>query len=260
MRSSIHNIDEMEGSAKIQENVHPASPAISSRRTNRRSNRQQAVAGHNEPPRRSNSVGRTSTEIPTSSSASTNVSRQRGSSLTSRFPGDQSHRPLERIRQETKAANRAPHLRKKHIPGPDTIDRLDCTGGRYHHDGPYDATLLARNVSLLHSPVQAVSRSNMEALKATPREKVMDSLHKHYPLDGVAFTPPGVADRDGQVYHYEEGSNMMIEDGGDYKRWPGVVSVHDKVLYASLYSPIPRNTLMATSKAKASHRIRLRRP
>ena len=97
-------------------------------------------------------------------------------------------------------------------------------GGAYHHDGPYDATLLARNMSFTSSPVEAVAASNEEALKATPREKIVDSVQKHRPLDGVAIVPPGVTDREGRVYHYEEGTDMMIEDGGNYKRWPGVVS------------------------------------
>lgn len=70
------------------------------------------------------------------------------------------------------------------------------------------------------SPVAAVRESNIEALKATPREMIYDSLRAHRPLDGVALVPPGVPDRNGQVYDYEE-KNLIIE--GDYKRWPGVV-------------------------------------
>ena len=165
------------------------------------------------------SIDHASTEVPTSTSG-----RARTGSLSSRFPGDQSHRPLDVLKRESKLADRAPHLRKKHLVGPDTIDRLDLVGGAYHHDGPYDATLLARNMSFTSSPVEAVATSNEEALKATPREKIMDSVQKHHPLDGVAVVPSGVTDREGRVYHYEEGTNMMIEGGGNYKRWPGVVS------------------------------------
>ena len=150
------------------------------------------------------------------------MGRQRTSSLISRFPGDNTCRPLDTIKRETKIANRAPHLRKKHIVGPDSIDSLDTSGRTYHHDGPYDATLLARNMSLVYSPVEAVRRSNEEALKATPREKINDSVEKHRPLDGVAMVAPGRKDRDGRTYHYEEGSDLMIEEG-NYKRWPGVV-------------------------------------
>lgn len=93
-------------------------------------------------------------------------------------------------------------------------------GGAYHHEGPYDATLLARNTAVGSSPVAAVRESNIEALRATPREMIHDSLRAHRPLDGVALVPPGVADRNGQVYDYEE-KNLIIE--GDYKRWPGIV-------------------------------------
>lgn len=70
------------------------------------------------------------------------------------------------------------------------------------------------------SPVAAVRESNIAALKATPREMIHDSLRAHRPLDGVALVPPGVSDRNGQVYDYEE-KNLIIE--GDYKRWPGIV-------------------------------------
>ena len=129
------------------------------------------------------------------------------------------------IKRDAKIANRHPRFRKKHIVGSDTIDRMDSLGG-FHHEGPYDATLLARNTSSLDSPVQAVSTTNEEALRATPREMIQDSVEKHRPLDGVAMLPPGVEDRYGNTYTYEEGTNMMIEDspeGGAYKRWPGVV-------------------------------------
>lgn len=129
------------------------------------------------------------------------------------------------IKRETKLANRAPHLRKKHIVGSDSIDRLDTVGGKYHHDGPFDATLLARNTSFFNSPVEAVSSATEEALKATPREKIKDSVEKHRPLDGVAVVPPGEADFSGRTYEYEEGADLMIEDG-NYKRWTGVVSLN----------------------------------
>ena len=141
-----------------------------------------------------------------------------------------SHRPLDQIRSQNKTANRAPHLRKKHIPGADTIDSLDRSvfGGAYHHEGPYDATLLARNTSYQSSPVAAVSESNQEALKATPREKIQDSLVKKVPLSGVADIPPGMAGIDGRVMNYKEGADLMREpdaQGGAYKRWEHVVSI-----------------------------------
>ena len=131
------------------------------------------------------------------------------------------------IKQDAKTAHRAPHLRKKYQVGADSIDRLDNSTGSYHHEGPFDATLLARNTSYTSSPIEAVRASNEEALKATPREMIKDSVDKHRPLDGVAMVPPGIPDRYGNTYNYEEGTDMMIEnspEGGAYKRWPGVVS------------------------------------
>lgn len=124
-------------------------------------------------------------------------------------------------------ADRSPHLKKKHIPGADLIDSLDNIGGPYHHGGPYDATLLARNTSFQNSPVAAVRESNDMALKATPREYVQDSIKKHVPLQGTAIIPPGERDLAGRRMEYEEGADMMREPGmigGEYKRWPGMVS------------------------------------
>ena len=164
-------------------------------------------------------------------------------SLSERFPGDQTHRPLDIIRHESKRAHRSPHLRRGHIPGPDSIDRLDIIGAAYHHEGPYDAALLARNRSHKSSPLQAVRASNEEALKATPMEKIQDSIERHRPLDGVATIPPGMRDLSGRVMQYEEGSNMMIEDGGNYKRWPGVVRSYHRVRAA----PRPLHELIHSS-------------
>lgn len=139
-----------------------------------------------------------------------------------------SHRPLDQIRREAKAADRAPHLKKKHMPGADIIDSLDrsAPGAAYHHEGPYDATLLARNTSFASSPVEAVRSTNAEALKATPRAYIRDALDKHVPLQGTATIPPGMAGIDGVEMRYEEGADLMREpdaEGGAYRRWPGVV-------------------------------------
>ena len=148
---------------------------------------------------------------------------RRASSLSARFPGDQSHRPLSMLRHNTKLANRAPHLRKSAIPGPDTIDTLDNIGmSRYHHEGPYDATLLARNLSPTTSPVAALQSTNAEALRATPTDMIKQSLDRHRPLDGVAAVPPGALDFAGNRMQYQEGADLMIEDGASYKRWPGI--------------------------------------
>ena len=214
------------GPINVREAAYPSPPTSASPRQDRFPHRQEAFNGYGGGGgSRQSSGDRPSTEIPTSSLASTSEppgGRVRGASLSSRFPGDTSHRPLDMIKRDTKMANRAPHLQKKHIVGSDSIDQLDNIGGKYHHDGPYDATLLARNTSYLNSPVEAVSGTNEEALKATPREKIVDSIQKHRPLDGVALTPPGMTDSMGRTYDYQEGADLMIEEG-NFRRWPGVV-------------------------------------
>ena len=139
-----------------------------------------------------------------------------------------SHRPLDQLRKEAKAADRSPHLKKRHMPGADTIDSLDDAvfGAKYHHEGPYDATLLARNTSYTSSPVEAVRGTNAEAIRATPRENIKDALDKHMPLQGTAVIPPGMAGMDGRPMNYEEGADLMREPdaaGGAYKRWADVV-------------------------------------
>jgi hypothetical protein len=113
------------------------------------------------------------------------------------------------------------------MPGADPIDILDRSfGGAYHHEGPYDATLFARNTSYKSSPVEAVRGTNSEALKATPRENIRDALDKHVPLQGTAIIPPGMAGLDGRTMNYEEGADLMREPdapGGAYERWEHVV-------------------------------------
>lgn len=97
----------------------------------------------------------------------------------------------------------------------------------YHHEGPYDATLLARNTSKYQSPIDAVRSSNAEALKATPQENIEDALRRHVPLYGVGIVPPGGRLESGQVMDYTEGDDLMRDSdapGGAYKRWDGVVS------------------------------------
>jgi hypothetical protein len=158
---------------------------------------------------------------PRSAGHSRNVSNSSNQSGTRSRGNSLNQRPLEFARDDAKLAHRSPHLRKHHIPRPDTIDKLDVVG--YHHEGPYDAALLARNTSWESSPLAAVRDSNNEALKATPRENIIDSVQRHRPLDGTAAIPPGETDRFGRRYDYQEGDNMMIVDGGNYRRWPGVV-------------------------------------
>lgn len=139
-------------------------------------------------------------------------------------------RPLDAIKKDNKAAHRSPHLRKKHVPAADTIDVLDKTFGfAYHHEGPYDATLLRRNLIPQYSPIEAVRGSNEEALKATPREHIRDALERHIPLTGTAVIPSGEEDHSGRRMSYEEGADLMREpdaEGGAYKRWPDMVIVH----------------------------------
>ncbi|KAI9893665.1 MAG: hypothetical protein M1814_005880 [Vezdaea aestivalis] len=158
--------------------------------------------------------------------------RRRGSSLTSRFPGDQTHRPLDTLRRENKMAERSPHLRRKYMPGTDLIDQLDIAplGQTYHHEGPFDAALRSRNLSKKYSPLDAVRGSNNEALRATPPGRIKDSLEKHRPLDGVSSVPSGEEDiMSGHRLQYEEGTDLMIEEG-QYKRWAGMVRLPSTAL------------------------------
>ncbi|KAL9105721.1 MAG: hypothetical protein Q9227_009161 [Pyrenula ochraceoflavens] len=151
---------------------------------------------------------------------------RRSMSLKARYPNDPSIRPLDQIKQSHKKAYRTPNLKKSHHIHADSIDQLDNIGGAaYHHEGPFDATYASRNRSFFSSPLEAVAGSTEETLKATPRERVMDSVRGHRPLDGVAAIPNGYTDREGRVFRYQEGENMMIDinpEGGPYKRWPGV--------------------------------------
>ena len=209
-----------------------------------------------------NSLSNASTQIPTSTGGRTsNTGRpSRHNSLPSRYAGDKSNRPLETLIRENKKAYRAPHLRKQFIPGFDSIDTLDKATSPYHHEGPYDATLLSRNLKTFTSPVAAVRGTNEEALKAPPPEMIQDSLKKHRPLDGVAIVPPGMQDLNGRTYDYVEGTDLMRENGADYKRWPGVVChlfewhlrrITRRVGELTSY----RNTFPKTSKAKANRHI-----
>ncbi|KAM3468251.1 hypothetical protein MY5147_008120 [Beauveria neobassiana] len=139
--------------------------------------------------------------------------------LPQRFPGDMSHRPLDMIRRETRAADRR---HRKRFSEADTIDLLDTIGPTYHHDGPYDATLASRNVNPRYAPVEAVRDSNMAALRATPREFIQDALIHHRPLQGTATIPSGGVDASGNVLVYDEGADLMREPdapGGAYRRY-----------------------------------------
>lgn len=78
-----------------------------------------------------------------------------------------------------------------------------------------------------YNPVEALRESNEEALRATPRENIQNSLRKHVPLQGVAVIPPGRRQFSGEIMMYREGDDLMRDSdapGGAYKRWDGVVS------------------------------------
>lgn len=144
----------------------------------------------------------------------------------SRLSGDMSDRPLDKIRAEARAADRR-HRQRKRATYTDGIDRLDTIGGSYHHGGPFDAALPCRNRIKRYSPLAAVQESNMEAIRATPRENLVDSLSQNVPLQGTATVAPGATDLSGNVMDYVEGPDLMREDdapGGAYKRWSGIVS------------------------------------
>jgi hypothetical protein len=185
---------------------------------------------------------------------------RRSGSITQRYPGDMSHRPLDMIKREARAADRAPHLRRA-APAPDTIDVLDKTaiGGAYHHGGPYDATLASRNSNKLYSPVEAVKESNMEAIKATPRAYIQDSLTKHVPLQGTATVPPGMEDMGGQVMNYAEGADLMREPdapGGAYRRYDFIVSFLSSRSRSCLLTKSYSLTIPTILRGRASHHIR----
>jgi hypothetical protein len=170
--------------------------------------------------------------------------RRRTSSLAQRFPGDDSHKPLDIIRKDSRKANKPHHLKKRSMQGADIIDRLDpAIGGiAYHHEGPYDAASLARNRDPKYAPVAALETTNAEALRATPQENVRDALEKHKPLDGVAIVPSGESDRLGRTYNYEEGTDMMREGfNGDpgYKQWSGKVRSQDAVYSLIIVTNFP---------------------
>ncbi|KAJ5875148.1 uncharacterized protein N7473_012495 [Penicillium subrubescens] len=142
------------------------------------------------------------------------------------WSGSPEHQPVyPRHQRESSAPRRRRsqqrYSRNSHLVNPDIIDELDdVTSYSYHHEGPYDAVCPERNRVSHHSPLEAVRESNEEALRATPRDKIIDCLHSHRPLDGTAYFPPGTTDRDGQTYEYEEGSNMM-DEYGLFMRLPG---------------------------------------
>ncbi|KAI9687035.1 MAG: hypothetical protein M1822_002445 [Bathelium mastoideum] len=216
------SIDEKKDGVNVYSREYSSPPQSSSpRREKFPAHREEAFADYT--PRERRSLDQSSPNK--ASDIGTTTTRRRGSSLKERYPGDKSNQPLSIIRRESKRAHRSPHLNKRHMPGADVIDRLDVVGGRYHHEGPYDAALLSRNTSNDSSPLAAVSDSIKETLKATPQENINNSIRSHRPLDGTAMVPPGVEDRFGRTFEYKEDGNLMVDNdpaGGGYRRWPGI--------------------------------------
>ena len=217
------SLDEKKDGVNVSSRQYPSPPESSSpRREKFPSVREEALPDYS--PRERRSLDQPSSARP--SDANTTGTRRRGSSLKERYPGDKSNQPLDIIRRESRRAHRSPHLSKRHMPGADMIDRLDIVGGRYHHEGPYDAALLSRNTNKDSSPLAAVSDSINETLKATPPENISNAVKGHRPLDGTAVVPPGEPDRFGRTFEYKEDGNLMVDHGpagGGYKQWPGVV-------------------------------------
>lgn len=147
-------------------------------------------------------------------------------SLAEKHAGDLSVRPLAAAKKDHETADKHGHRCRRRTCS-DLIDSLDLSGpGVYHHDGPFDAVLASRNVYKKYSPLEAVKHSNREALRATPREYIWDSLAKHNPLQGTGTIAPGKSDMTGRIMRYTEGVDLMRDPdapGGPYKRWPGIV-------------------------------------
>ncbi|KAL1838119.1 hypothetical protein VTJ49DRAFT_3024 [Mycothermus thermophilus] len=91
---------------------------------------------------------------------------------------------------------------------PDVVDALDETGAAlYHHEGPFDAALRARNSSPdpRRNPLDALRDSNSEA----PPGCVLDAIYRGVPLPGT----PG-----GRDFVGRRGEDEEVVCGG-WKRW-----------------------------------------
>ncbi|EFX03445.1 protein kinase [Grosmannia clavigera kw1407] len=126
--------------------------------------------------------------------------------------------------KQTSSHPRKRQSRRRGLPLADSIDILDKTGfgGAYHHGGPYDATLAAVNKNKKYAPLEAVKDSNLEALRATPKEYIVDSLERHIPLQGTGTIPSGMPDMNGNIMNYKEGADLMREadaPGGAFMRY-----------------------------------------
>lgn len=190
------------------------------------------------------------------------------------FSGHLEHQPVQpkwgrRITDqgyyEDECPRRRPRPRSDPVPrayshhsglvNPDIIDQLDSAGiGLYHHEGPYDAVYAERNRTSKASPIEALRESNAEALKATPRERIVDSVENNRPLDGTAYYPPGQTDQVGHRYDYEEGANMM-NDYGNFVRFPGLVCFLSPTTFPCHILIAFRNSPMRISRTTRSTRL-----
>jgi hypothetical protein len=159
-------------------------------------------------------------------------------------------RPPARNRPQSLDSTRRPQ-RISHIPGPDPVDVLgNIMGTPYHHDGPFEATLFARQIPG-RAPVDALRESNAHTLAATPNASIVDCLEGHYPLQGVAVLPPG----QGGVGMYEE-YDVMVQDGG-YKRWEHMVCFPVRGRQSEGLTG-SRSIEMRIGRGRGSQRLRLR--
>ncbi|KAJ5591860.1 uncharacterized protein N7459_002229 [Penicillium hispanicum] len=181
------------------------------------------------------------------------------------WSGEPEHHPAEPRRKcdtsvpQRRRSSHRTYPQHSELVNPDIIDRLDdVTAYSYHHEGPYDAVYPERNRVSHHSPLEAVRESNEEALRATPRDKIVDCLNSHRPLDGTAFFPPGTTDRNGQTYDYEEGFNMM-SDSGNFMRLPGLKFTDEDFKNDPFYNRPISNPFTQLRKKLSLHRAKKRR-
>ncbi|RMJ24090.1 Pal1 cell morphology protein [Aspergillus sp. HF37] len=93
----------------------------------------------------------------------------------------------------------------------DNIDALDDAAfSLYHHEGPYDAATPARNKIPGQSPVLAFGDPSTDSGKYS-HEKCTNNLDGDSPRTEQVLPPPGVVDRDGRVYEYDDGSNVLYD-------------------------------------------------
>lgn len=95
--------------------------------------------------------------------------------------------------------------KRGHIPN-DQIDALDNILGSYHHEGPFDATLQARQQ--YRAPLDALKYTTQKAIAHTDPDSLRRSIATKTPLDGVAKVG-------GVPLKSEVGEEVDIEDVGD---------------------------------------------